>query len=103
MPLEAQLTESETAARAEPVYSFAAMPEPAAKELPVSPELSPSAAPAETAAQLSTQLGRNGKGAANMLANVQAAFGNGYASEVISRLRESRTGEQSKVPEPPGT
>jgi hypothetical protein len=99
MPLEAQLAEAKTA-NDELGYPIAALAEPAAKDVPVSPELSPRAAPAEMAAHLSTQLGRNGKGAANILANVQAAFGNGYASEVIARLRESRNGEQSKTPEP---
>jgi hypothetical protein len=100
MPEGAQLAETQTVAKAEPAFPLVAMPEAAAKDLPVSPELSPRAAPAETAAHVSTQLGRNGKGAVNVLANIQAAYGNGYASEVISRLRESRNGEQSKIPDP---
>lgn len=101
MPEGAQLSETQTVAKAEPGFFAAPTPEPATQDVPISPELSPRAAPAETAAQLSTHLERNGKGAAKILANVQTAYGNGYAAEVISRLRENRNGEQSKTPKPP--
>src|SRR5436305_5209678 len=67
------------------------------KDLPLSAELS-GAAPAVVAAELSTQ---NGPAAAHTLAGVQAAYGNGYAGEVVSRLREARVRDRVEASEPP--
>jgi hypothetical protein len=99
MPVAEQLAETESVAKAEPELSPVSPTSAPARDVPVAPELSPRASPEETAAAVSAQGQRNGGGAVKTLANVQSAFGNGYASEVITRLREKRTGEQALTAE----